>query len=288
MHTEMWEHPATVENVATLRRYGALVVDPASGRLTGADTGPGRLPDPDELVRTARLVLERGAPPPRDLAGCTVVVTAGGTREYLDPVRFLGNRSSGKQGYAIARAAVLRGATVRLVTANVPLAAPSGAQITAVTSAQQLRDATLAAAKDADIVVMAAAVADFRPAQAAEYKIKKDGRDPAPVALVQNADVLVELAQQRREGVSPAAQVLVGFAAETGSPTASVLELGRAKLARKGADLLVVNEVGAGRGFETEENAGVILGRDGSETVLPIASKDLLAHALWDRVTAAG
>ncbi|MFC6986073.1 bifunctional phosphopantothenoylcysteine decarboxylase/phosphopantothenate--cysteine ligase CoaBC [Streptomyces cirratus] len=276
MHTEMWEHPATRENVATLRRRGAVVIEPAVGRLTGKDTGKGRLPDPDEIFEVCRRVLTRGVAEP-DLAGRHVVISAGGTREPLDPVRFLGNRSSGKQGYALARTAVARGARVTLVAANTALADPAGADVVRVGTALQLREAVLKAAADADAVVMAAAVADFRPARYAEGKIKKqDGQDPAPVALVRNPDVLAEISAERaREG-----QVVVGFAAETDD----VLANGRAKLRRKGCDLLVINEVGETKTFGSEENEAVILGSDGTETAVAHGPKEGLADAIWDQV----
>ncbi|GAA2436916.1 bifunctional phosphopantothenoylcysteine decarboxylase/phosphopantothenate--cysteine ligase CoaBC [Streptomyces macrosporus] len=278
MHTEMWEHPATRENVATLRRRGAVVVEPAVGRLTGKDTGKGRLPDPVEIFEVCRRVLARGAAGTEpDLAGRHVVISAGGTREPLDPVRFLGNRSSGRQGYALARTAVARGARVTLVAANTALPDPAGADVVRVGTALQLREAVLKAAADADAVVMAAAVADFRPAHYAQGKIKKqEGRDPEPVALVRNPDVLAELSSARaRPG-----QVVVGFAAETDD----VLANGRAKLARKGCDLLVVNEVGEDKTFGSEENEAVVLGADGSETPVPRGPKEALADTVWDRV----
>ncbi|WP_328621972.1 bifunctional phosphopantothenoylcysteine decarboxylase/phosphopantothenate--cysteine ligase CoaBC [Streptomyces sp. NBC_00354] len=276
MHTEMWEHPATQENVATLRRRGALVIEPAVGRLTGKDTGKGRLPDPEEIYEVCRRVLARGVAEP-DLAGRHVVISAGGTREPLDPVRFLGNRSSGKQGYALARTAVARGARVTLVAANTALADPAGVDVVRVGTAVQLREAVLKAAADADAVVMAAAVADFRPAEYADGKIKKkDGQDPAPVALVRNPDVLAEISADRaREG-----QVVVGFAAETHD----VLENGRSKLIRKGCDLLVVNEVGASKTFGSEENEAVILASDGAEAPVPYGPKEALAEVIWDQV----
>lgn len=281
MHTEMWEHPATQENVATLRRRGAVVIEPAVGRLTGKDTGKGRLPDPEEIFEVCRSVLRRaladGTAEP-DLAGRHVVISAGGTREPLDPVRFLGNRSSGKQGYALARTAVARGARVTLVAANTALADPAGVDVVRVGTAVQLREAVLKAAADADAVVMAAAVADFRPAEYASGKIKKkDGQDPAPVALVRNPDVLAEISADRaREG-----QVVVGFAAETDD----VLANGRAKLLRKGCDLLVVNEVGEAKTFGSEENEAVILSSDGTETPVPYGPKEALAEAIWDRIS---
>src|SRR3954468_5122905 len=281
MHTEMWEHPATVANVATLRRRGAIVLEPAGGRLTGSDTGKGRLPEPLEIAQLAGLLLEAPGALPYDLAGRHVVVSAGGTREPLDPVRFLGNASSGQQGYALAAVAAARGARVTLVAANVDLPDPAGADVVRVGTAVELRDAVHKAAEDADVVVMAAAVADFRPSATADHKIKKSGAPPAPIALQENPDVLAELVAQRRPGT-----VLVGFAAETGDTTGSVLEHGRAKLARKGCDYLVVNAVGAGRAFGQTHNAGVVLGADGSEKVVDYGPKAVLAAALWDTVAA--
>ena len=277
MHTEMWEHPATRENVATLRRRGAVVVEPAVGRLTGADTGKGRLPDPAALFEVARRVLARGpAAATPDLAGRHVVISAGGTREPLDPVRYLGNHSSGKQGYALARTAQARGAEVTLVAANTALPAPAGVTVEPVGSAEEVRAAMRKAAEVADAVVMAAAVADFRPAHRVEQKIKKrDGVDPEPVALVRNPDILAELSAARRPG-----QVVVGFAAET----ENVLAGGRAKLARKGCDLLVVNQVGGGLAFGADENEAVILAADGTETPVPLGPKEALADQLWDAV----
>ncbi|MES4903700.1 MULTISPECIES: bifunctional phosphopantothenoylcysteine decarboxylase/phosphopantothenate--cysteine ligase CoaBC [unclassified Streptomyces] len=278
MHTEMWEHPATQENVATLRRRGAVVIEPAVGRLTGVDTGKGRLPEPEEIFEVCRRVLAGGAGERRlDLAGRHVVVSAGGTREPLDPVRFLGNRSSGKQGYALARAAVARGARVTLVSANSALPDPAGADVVRVGTALQLREAVVKAAADADAVVMAAAVADFRPATYAEGKIKKrDGREPDPIALVRNPDVLAEISADRaRPG-----QIVVGFAAETDD----VLANGRAKLARKGCDLLVVNEVGEHKTFGSEANEAVVLAADGTETPVPYGPKEVLADTVWDLV----
>ncbi|MFJ5234830.1 bifunctional phosphopantothenoylcysteine decarboxylase/phosphopantothenate--cysteine ligase CoaBC [Kitasatospora sp. NPDC088391] len=278
MHTEMWEHPATRENVATLRRRGAIVIEPAVGRLTGVDTGKGRLPDPGEIFAACRRVLARGGLE-NDLTGRHVLVSAGGTREPLDPVRFLGNRSSGKQGYALAATAAARGARVTLVAANTALPDPAGVDVVRVGTALELRDAVLKAAADADAVVMAAAVADFRPAEYATGKIKKvDGVEPAPVALVRNPDVLAEISADRaRDG-----QLVVGFAAETDD----VLAHGRAKLVRKGCDLLVVNEVGDGKAFGQDTNSAVLLGADGSEVHIADGPKEALADAIWDQVVA--
>ncbi|MFD7410284.1 bifunctional phosphopantothenoylcysteine decarboxylase/phosphopantothenate--cysteine ligase CoaBC [Kitasatospora purpeofusca] len=276
MHTEMWEHPATRENVATLRRRGVIVLEPASGRLTGKDTGKGRLPEPSAIFDACRAVLRYGGER-ADLAGRHVVVSAGGTREPLDPVRFLGNRSSGKQGYALAATAAARGARVTLISANAGLPDPAGVDVVRVATALELRDAALKAAEDADAVVMAAAVADFRPAVYAAGKIKKvEGVEPAPVALVRNPDVLAELAAHRtRSG-----QLVVGFAAETDD----VLAHGRVKLARKGCDLLVVNEVGDGKAFGQDVNEAVVLGADGTETPVPVGPKEALADVVWDLV----
>jgi phosphopantothenoylcysteine decarboxylase / phosphopantothenate---cysteine ligase len=282
MHTEMWEHSATRDNVALLRSRGVVVMEPASGRLTGRDTGPGRLPEPAEIAELARLLLERPDALPRDLAGRRVVVSAGGTREPLDPVRFLGNRSSGRQGYALAQVAAQRGAAVTLVAGHTAaLGDPAGVQVVQVGTTRELREAVLAAAKGADAVAMAAAVADFRPASFASDKIKKGSTDPEPLVLTRNPDVLVELTQGRGPG-----QVILGFAAETGDATGDVLHHGRAKLARKGADLLVVNTVGDGRGFEMADNAGWLLGADGTEQELHPGSKALLASRVWDAVSA--
>jgi phosphopantothenoylcysteine decarboxylase/phosphopantothenate--cysteine ligase len=282
MHTEMWEHPATRDNAALLRSRGAVVLEPASGRLTGRDTGPGRLPDPAEIAEFARLLLERPDALPRDLAGRRVVVSAGGTREALDPVRFLGNRSSGRQGYALARVAAQRGARVTLVAAHTAdLPDPAAVEVVRAGSARELREAVLGAAAGADAVVMAAAVADFRPVAPAENKIKKGSADPAPLALTTNPDILAELVRGREPG-----QVVVGFAAETGDADGDVLQHGRAKLARKGCDLLVVNAVGDGRAFEVPDNAGWLLAADGGEAQLPAGSKGLLASRVWDAVAA--
>src|SRR5689334_807930 len=284
MHTEMWEHAATQENVATLRRRGALVVEPAEGRLTGADTGKGRFPEPAEIFETARDLLARGGSANvLDLAGRHVLVSAGGTREYLDPVRFLGNRSSGLQGYALARAAVSRGAEVTLVAANVALPDPAGAKVVHVETTAQLRDAVLAAAPTADAVVMAAAPADYRPRSVSDTKIKKaeDGSAPA-LELEQNPDILAEISHDRARPGS----VIVGFAAETGDASSSVLDLARTKLARKGCDLLVVNDVSGGKVFGSPENEAVVLDAAGEATHVPRGAKSALAHAIWDRVAA--
>jgi len=282
MHTEMWEHAATKDNVATLRARGTVVLEPSSGRLTGKDTGKGRLADPSEIVDLARLMLERPDGLPRDLEGLHVVVSAGGTREPLDPVRYLGNRSSGKQGYALARVAAQRGARVTLVAAHtVAIPNPAGVELVRTGTAEELRSGVLDAAAGADVVVMAAAVADFRPTRLADHKIKKTDRDPEPVALTRNPDILAELVAKRAAG-----QTIVGFAAETGDATGDVLTHGRAKLARKGCDLLVVNAVGDGKAFEVEDNAGWLLAADGAERPIELGSKARLATEVWDAVVA--
>ncbi|GAA4354155.1 bifunctional phosphopantothenoylcysteine decarboxylase/phosphopantothenate--cysteine ligase CoaBC [Angustibacter luteus] len=287
MHTEMWEHPATQANVLTLRDRGVVVLDPASGRLTGADTGPGRLPEPEQIFAACRALL--GSSPavatPQDLAGRTVLVSAGGTREPLDPVRFLGNRSSGKQGYALAAVAASRGADVVLVSSS-SLPDPAGVRVVRVETAEQLRTAVLAEAPSADVVVMAAAVADFRPARFTDHKIKKsdDGGSPV-IELVRNPDILAELAAHRtRPG-----QVVVGFAAETGDAQGSVLDHARAKLARKGCDLLVVNEVGVDKTFGSDDNTVVVLDAAGGERpvehALDPGTKTEVAAGVWNVVT---
>ncbi len=281
MHTEMWEHPATVANVATLRARGAVVVEPAVGRLTGPDTGKGRLPEPAELFALATRLLARPDQRP-DLTGRRVVVTAGGTREPLDPVRFLGNRSSGRQGYALARTAVARGATVQVVAANVDLPDPAGAEVLRVETTEQLRTATLAAARQADVVVMAAAPCDFRPAEVSAEKIKKDASGRLELSLVATPDIAAVLGVAK-----PSGQVLVAFAAETATGPAALANA-RAKLAAKRADLIVLNEVGGGEGrqdpFGSDYNAATVLAADGATTVLPRATKEELADAIWDLV----
>lgn len=305
MHTEMWDHPATQANVVTLTERGVHVIPPASGRLTGADTGPGRLPEPEELYAVCERILahHRSGGGPQSglggipqsaaqqlpLAGRRVVVSAGGTREPLDPVRYLGNRSSGKQGYALAAVAARRGADVTLVSANTALTPPPGVVVVPVQSALDLQDAVMEAADSADVVVMAAAVADFRPRDYQGTKIKKshDPGDPdaAPtIELVRNPDILSGLVAARGEDASP---VIVGFAAETGDDEASVLEHGRAKLDRKGCDLLVVNEVGESKTFGEDQNTVHIL-RQGSSHVVDAgpASKQDIAAAVWDAVQA--
>jgi phosphopantothenoylcysteine decarboxylase / phosphopantothenate---cysteine ligase len=280
MHTEMWEHPATQANVSLLRGRGAIVLEPAVGRLTGADSGAGRLPEPPEIFAAAVRLLDNGA---QDLAGRRVVVSAGGTREEIDPVRFIGNWSTGTQGYALARTAVTRGAEVTVIAANVALPDPAGARVSRVVSAREMQEAVTAAAAGADVVVMAAAVADYRPKTRSEAKIKKDGHPPEPLRLVENPDILAGLAAQRlatEGGPGRKHPVLVGFAAETDTSE----QAARAKLARKGCDLLVVNPVGSGLGFGTPDNEAVVFGADGTVTRIPRGPKEALANVVWDLV----
>jgi phosphopantothenoylcysteine decarboxylase/phosphopantothenate--cysteine ligase len=276
----MWEHPATAANVTTLRGRGAVVIEPAVGRLTGTDSGKGRLPDPASIFAVALRVLVRGVQVP-DLAGRHVVVTAGGTREPIDPVRFIGNRSSGKQGYAFARAAVARGARVTVVAANVSLPDPAGCAVVRVGSTEELRVATVRAAEDADAVVMAAAPSDFRPADYAAGKIKKrDGDEPPVLRLVENPDIAAELGARK-----PAGQVLVAFAAETAAEPVAVANA-QEKMRRKKADLIVLNEVGADRTFGADDNAATVLAVDADPVRIGQRSKEDLADAVLDLVAA--
>jgi phosphopantothenoylcysteine decarboxylase / phosphopantothenate---cysteine ligase len=287
MHTEMWLHPATVDNVATLRRRGAVVLEPASGRLTGADSGTGRLPEAEEITTLAHLLLERHDALSYDLAGCKLLVTAGGTREPIDPVRFVGNRSSGKQGYAVARVAAQRGAEVTLIAGHTAgLIDPAGVHVMRVSSAQQLGEAVSKHAPDFDVLVMAAAVADFRPAQVAAAKIKKGPDGPPTIELVRNDDVLAGAVRARAHGELPNMRAIVGFAAETGDADGDVLFHAREKLRRKGCDLLVVNAVGDGRAFEVDSNDGWLLASDGTESALQHGSKTLMASRIVDAIVA--
>jgi phosphopantothenoylcysteine decarboxylase/phosphopantothenate--cysteine ligase len=283
MHTEMWQHPATRANVDTLRGRGIVVLEPASGRLTGKDSGPGRLPEPEEIAAAVRRLLIRGPAARPDLTGRHVVVSAGGTREPLDPVRYLGNRSSGRQGFALAATAAARGAQVTLVAANAELPVPAGVELIAVGTALDLRDVVLKVAEGADVVVMAAAVADFRPAEVAEYKIKKaaDPVDAPVIRLVRNPDILVELVGRRTEG-----QVVVGFAAETGDTSGDVLDHARHKLERKGCDLLVVNDVSGDQVFGQPHTRVTLLDRSGGATMVPEGTKEDVADTIWDAVVA--
>jgi phosphopantothenoylcysteine decarboxylase / phosphopantothenate---cysteine ligase len=273
MHTEMWEHPSVQDNLATLRRRGVRVVDPEVGRLAGGDVGAGRLADPTEIVATVEAALASSA----DLGGLHLLVTAGGTREPIDPVRFIGNRSSGKQGHAVAEAAAARGAKVTLVTTTA-LPVPSGVERVAVETAAELADAVLGRADDVDVVIMAAAVADFRPVEVSDRKIKKS-RGAPQVRLEPTVDVLSALGERRRPGTT-----VVGFAAETDDLRANAAD----KLAAKGADLIVANDVSApGAGFEHDTNEVVILGADGSTREVPMSSKRAIADAVLDAVLAA-
>ena len=356
MHTQMWEHPATQANVQTLRSWGYHVIEPAIGRLTGPDSGPGRMPEPEDIFAVALDVIERfpkgqvhpvytpGYAPTEPLytgteqerlaaaraatltsallgqvepsqvepgqadsgratgaseslrgplTGRLVVITAGGTREALDPVRFLGNRSTGKQGVALAEAARDLGATVHLIGANLEVPAPEGVQVTRVVSALELREATLEASAAADVLIMSAAVADFRPAEFAEFKIKKsaDSEDAPVIQLVRNPDILREVVvrrQQAREAGESALgpKLIVGFAAETGSAEKTPLELGREKLQRKGTDFLAVNTVGVNRGFGTDDNTITLLSTLNDEAPMFSGSKKELSVRLLEHVAA--
>ncbi|MGO4235736.1 bifunctional phosphopantothenoylcysteine decarboxylase/phosphopantothenate--cysteine ligase CoaBC [Pseudarthrobacter sp. YAF2] len=286
MHTEMWQHAATRANVETLRTRGAAVLEPASGRLTGADSGPGRLPEPQAIFEAAMALVQGRSDYQLPLAGRTVTISAGGTREPLDPVRFLGNRSSGKQGVALAVAARNAGATVRLLAAHMEVPAPAGVEVQRVETALELREAALAAAAGSDVVIMSAAVADFRPAEVSDTKIKKrdDTADPV-ITLVRNPDILQELVEQRNGSRSGAGQLIVGFAAETGDSQGDVLAYAEAKLQRKGCDLLVVNHVGTDKVFGQDSNAVVILSRAGSEPQEASGTKTEVSEAIIRRIS---
>ena len=345
MHTQMWEHPATQANVQTLRSWGYHVIEPAIGRLTGPDSGPGRMPEPEDIFAVALDVIARfpkgqvhpvytpGYAPTEPLytgteqermaaarqatltsallgqvepsqagassslgsplSGRLVVITAGGTREALDPVRFLGNRSTGKQGVALAEAARDLGATVHLIGANLEVPAPEGVQVTRVVSALELREATLEASAAADVLIMSAAVADFRPAEFAEFKIKKsaDSEDAPVIQLVRNPDILREVVVRRQQAREAGDSVLgpkliVGFAAETGSAEKTPLELGREKLQRKGTDFLAVNAVGVNRGFGTDDNTITLLSTLNDEAPVFSGSKKELSVRLLEHVAA--
>ncbi len=272
MHTEMWQNPATRANVDTLRSRGVHFVGPASGQLTGSDTGPGRMAEPDDIVRAALSVVRR------DLAGRRILVTAGGTREPLDPVRFIGNRSSGRQGVALALAAAARGAEVTLLAANLEIEPPHGVRVLHVSTTLELRDAAREAAPHADVVIMAAAVADYRPASIAHGKIKKETQgDELELRLLRNPDILSELSHDRPDG-----QLVIGFAAETEQDEQALLELGRAKIARKGSDYLVVNRVGWSEGFGTQRNAVTVLDQAGSIVMEASGTKSSVADRILD------
>ncbi|AWF98197.1 phosphopantothenoylcysteine decarboxylase [Clavibacter michiganensis subsp. insidiosus] len=283
MHTEMWQHPATQANAALLRSRGATLVGPTSGRLTGTDSGPGRMAEVEDVIAAALAAVRSGG---RDLEGRRVVVSAGGTREPLDPVRFLGNRSSGRQGVALAVAARDRGADVVLVAAHLEVPAPAGVRVVPVSTALELSDAMVREADGADVVIMAAAVADYRPVRVSEGKIKKDeAGDALSVELVRNPDVLQRLAADaavpRADGTR---RVVVGFAAETEEDPAELVRIGREKLARKGCDLLVLNRVGWSEGFATEGNTITVLARSGDTLVEASGSKEQVAHRILDVV----
>ncbi len=291
MHTEMWEHPAVQYNLALLRRRGVHVLEPAEGRLAGGDFGPGRLREPEEVVAALEAVLvgERvgaaGVPVPPSqtgqtgvtLRGVRAVVSAGGTREPLDPVRYIGNRSSGKQGYAIAAELQARGAQVVLVTSS-PMNAPTDVQVIEVETAAEMADAVLGEAEMADVVVMAAAVADYRPASPARSKLKKSDAS-LTVELVPTVDILATLGARKRPG-----QVVVGFAAETATGE-ELVHLGRGKLSSKRADLIVANDVSAaGASFGSDRSAAVIVA-EGSLTDLGVSDKRAVASKLIDAIT---
>lgn len=285
MHTEMWQHPATRSNVETLRVRGAAVLEPATGRLTGADSGPGRLPEPEAIFDAAMALVQGRSDYQLPLAGRTVTISAGGTREPLDPVRFLGNRSSGKQGVALAVAARNAGATVRLLAAHMDVAPPAGVEVVRVDTALQLREAALDAAADSDVVIMSAAVADFRPAVVSDTKIKKrDGTEDPVITLVRNPDILHELVERRNAAGNAGHQLIVGFAAETGDDEGDVLAHAEAKLQRKGCDLLVVNHVGTDRVFGQDTNSVVILARSGAEPQEAAGTKADVAAAVVARI----
>ncbi|GAA0995288.1 bifunctional phosphopantothenoylcysteine decarboxylase/phosphopantothenate synthase [Subtercola frigoramans] len=298
MHTEMWQNAATVSNVATLRARGFRFVGPTSGQLTGTDSGVGRMAEPDDIVAAAFGILaslEPGEPQPgqpqpsgskpgepdRDLEGLRVLISAGGTREPLDPVRFIGNRSSGKQGVALAEAAVARGAEVTFVGAHLEIEPPRGATIHSVETAEELRVEMIALLPEADLVIMAAAVADYRPRTVSEGKIKKDVTgDVLTLELVKNPDILAELAASKAEH-----QVVVGFAAETARTQEELLSLGRAKVARKRCDYLVLNTVGWTEGFATDGNTIMVLDRDGHRVIEAEGTKLSVAHSILTAVS---
>ncbi|MDO4928734.1 MAG: bifunctional phosphopantothenoylcysteine decarboxylase/phosphopantothenate--cysteine ligase CoaBC [Corynebacterium sp.] len=281
MHTEMWRHPATRENVATLRRRGIIVMEPAHGRLTGADSGPGRLPDPVQIQEFA-YGLAAGGSFDYDLVGKRVVISAGGTRERIDPVRFIGNDSSGRQGFALAQVAAQRGAHVELIAAHTAeLPVPNGVELIRVSSARELATAMSQHAPDADVVIMSAAVADFRPKAAADVKLKKESAQShdalSQLALVENPDILASLAGK--------AKLVVGFAAETGDSQGTAVDYARKKLKRKGCDVLICNDVSAGKVFGREINAATVLFASGEEVPIATASKFSVAAKIWEALT---
>jgi phosphopantothenoylcysteine decarboxylase/phosphopantothenate--cysteine ligase len=273
MHTEMWRNPATIANVELLRSRGFVVVGPGFGALTGSDVGAGRMSEPEEIVATALATVVK-----KDLTGVRLLVTAGGTREPLDPVRFIGNRSSGKQGVAIAAAAVARGATVTLVGANLDVSAPANCRNLSVSSTAELKRAVEEYAPHSDVIVMAAAVADYRPQDVSDAKLtKEDTGDRMQLSLIKNPDILLELSTSRL-----ADQVVIGFAAETETSRENLLERGRAKIARKGCDFLVVNAVGWNTAFGTDENSVLVLDRAGEVVSEANGSKMSVANSILD------
>lgn len=283
MHTEMWLNPATQANVDTLRERGITVLEPAHGRLTGKDTGPGRLPEPDVIAQLARTVLHTNGAKAfaQTLAGKRVLISAGGTQENIDPVRYIGNRSSGKQGYALGDIAAQRGAKVTIVAgATDELQPPSGAEVIKVGSTREMQQAMADRAPDADVVIMAAAVADFRPEAEADTKLKKGQADDAlsTIRLTENPDILKDLVQMREAG--HIAATIIGFAAETDNE----LENGRAKLKRKGADMLMLNSVAGGGVFGQARNRGWLLSAGGGEEEIPDGTKHEVAARIWDAI----
>jgi len=279
MHTEMWRHPATQANLETLKARGVHVVGPAEGELTGGDSGPGRMAEPEDIIAAAF-----GAVTPRDLRGLSVVVSAGGTREPIDPVRFLGNRSSGLQGVALAAEARARGAQVTLVAANVSREltdGAGGATVHKVQTAAELADAMRRASADVDVVVMAAAVSDYRPAHPADHKLAKEDGPLTQIELVETEDVVAGLARNR-----PPAQTIVAFAAETATDPVTRRERARRKRERKGVDLLAVNLADAEHGFERPDNEVEIIGPGGAIVGVEAGSKRAVARAILDAVVA--
>lgn len=284
MHTEMWHNAATQANVATLRSRGVTVLEPAHGRLTGKDSGPGRLLEPQAIAELARTVATIG-PLGRPLEGKRVLVSAGGTQENIDPVRYVGNRSSGRQGFALADIAAHKGAQVTVVAGNTEaLETPAGADVVRVTSTRDMEREMRSRAPEADVVIMAAAVADYRPAHEATSKLKKGQADASleRIELVENPDILRGLVDMRDNGETTAA--IMGFAAETDN----ALEYGKAKLARKGADLLMVNDVSGGKVFGQARNSGWLLSRDGGVATIEDGTKHEVAAQIWSAIEAAG
>lgn len=286
MHTEMWLNPATVANVELLRSRGLTVMEPAHGRLTGTDSGAGRLPEPEQIAELARSVAA-GYRPQYDWAGKKVLITAGGTQENIDPVRYIGNRSSGKQGFALAEAAAQRGAQVTVVAGNTSaMPTPIGAEVVTVTSTSEMHEAVKDHAAAADIIIMAAAVADYRPATQAATKMKKGTDDDSlsTLRLIENPDILAWSVRARAEGAIPAETVIVGFAAETGNEEHTALELAQAKLKRKGCDLLMCNDVSGGAVFGAGHNSGWLLASDGSVTEVADGTKLDVALQILQRI----